>query len=281
MRRLQGEMRRVRLQKIAEISQRTPDRWLIFRLMVASKQLIIDWRHASDAQLADVLTAARQSVAAFVDATRARGSLLQSLISGREVREFDHYPPDDLVDLRSGSQFYYHSHRHGSGEHGHIHLFWHATASGRRRYLRKSDPRWERSAPTHLFAISLDARGLPVGLFTVNKWVTDGHWLDAATTAACIGRFKMGDIAGYEDACRWLNGFVELYRPLINSLLKKRDQRLRRRADLEQALVDRRLELLSMAPIDWEADLNALEMEASRRSRGHVHKIANIGNSAL
>lgn len=158
------------------------------------------------------------------------------------------------------------SHRDGDKEHGHLHLFWHATASGRRRYLRPGQARWMRGAPTHLFAISLDARGLPVALFTVNQWVTDGHWFDAATTLACVDRFAMGELEGHEHACRWLTGFVRLYRPLIHELLVKRDQRLKRRSNLQQALQDRKLELLSLLQIDWSADLDALETEARRRS---------------
>lgn len=180
--------------------------------------------------------------------------------------EFDHYPTDDLVDVRNGSQFYYHSHRDGDQEHGHLHLFWHATATGRRRYFRAGKPRWNRTEPTHLFAISLDARGLPVALFTVNQWVTDGHWFDAAATLACVDRFAMGELEGHEHSCHWLTGFVRLYRPLIKELLAKRDQRLKRRSNLKPALQDRALELLSLLPIDWSADLDALEAQARRRS---------------
>ena len=56
-----------------------------------------------------------------------------------------------------------------------------------------------------------------------------------------------------------------MYRPLIEDLLVQRDRRLARRRDLAQALDDRRLELLSHAPIDWAADLDALEAETLRR----------------
>ncbi len=233
--------------------------------MTSTRRLQRHWRTAPDAQIASDLHAARRSVSAFADATAASGSLLQSWIAGREVLEFEHYPPDDLVDTRSGSQFYYHSHRDGELEHGHLHLFWHATASGRRRYLRSGRRRWTRTAPSHLFAISLDARGLPVALFTVNRWVTDGHWFDAATTMSHVERFAMGELEGHEHSCRWLSGFVQLYRPLMEDLLVKRDRRLARRANLAQALDDRKLELLSLIPIDWAADLDALEAEASRR----------------
>lgn len=233
--------------------------------MAASKDLQRRWRSLADAQLARVVADARASVAAFANAASLSGSLLQSWIRGMTVTEFDHYPPGDVVDTRTGSQFYYHSHRDGEREHGHLHLFWHATASGRRRYLRASQAHWRRTAPTHLFAISLDARGLPVGVFTVNRWVTDGHWFDAATTLAMVDRFELGRVEGHEHSCEWLSGFVRLYRPLVGELLTRRDKRLSRRRQREAALLDQRLEVLSHLPLDWAADLNGLEAEALRR----------------
>lgn len=233
--------------------------------MTASKQLRRRWREQTDEQLASVLAAARRSVAAFAAATAQSGSLLQSWIRGQVVTEFDHYPPNDVIDQRTGSQFYYHCHRHGGTEHGHVHLFWHATASGRRRYLVGGRARWVRTAPTHLFAISLDARGLPVGLFTVNQWVTDGYWFDAATTMSMVDRFAPAQVKDHEHSCDWLVGFVGLYRPLIERLLEQRDRRLARRSCLAKALQDRRLEVLSVVPIDWVADLNALEADAAWR----------------
>lgn len=233
--------------------------------MSANPSLRRHWRHASDKIFAANLQQARDGVAAFAEATAASGSLLQSWIEGREVVEFEHYPPDDVVDFRNGSQFYYHAHRDGDREHGHLHLFWHATASGRRRYLRPGQPRWVRTAPTHLFAISLDARGLPVGLFTVNQWVTDGHWFDAAATLSFVDRFALDAVEGHAHSCRWLTGFVCLYRPMIEEILMQRDARLARRTSLTDALADHDLEVLSMKAIDWAADLDALEAEASRR----------------
>jgi len=233
--------------------------------MTASSLLRRHWRAASNAQIDLAIGSARASVAAFSAATAEHGSLIQNWIAGRKVLEFEHYPPDDLVDLRKGSQFYYHSHRDGDQEHGHLHLFWYATATGRRRYLKPGKPRWNQTEPTHLFAISLDARGLPVGLFTVNQWVTDGHWFDAATTLACVDRFALGNMAGYEHSCSWLTSFVRLYRPLISELLMLRDKRMARRSNLSKALQDQTLEVLSLTPIDWAADIDALEAESVRR----------------
>lgn len=234
--------------------------------MNASLQLTRFWRDATNAQINRILHGARESVSAFVDATQQHGSLLQNWITDHQAVEYEHYPPNDIIDQRNGFQFYYHSHRDGDKEHGHLHLFWHATASGRRRYLRPGQSSWVRSAPTHMFAISLDARGLPVGLFSVNQWVTDGYWFDATTISSFVERFKVTELDGYEQTCRWLTGFVLMYRPLVDQLLLKRDKRLFRRANLAHALQDRDLDLLSFTPIDWAADLDSLEAEATRRS---------------
>lgn len=233
--------------------------------MAADAVLIRYWRQASGQQLALAAQAASASVAAFSEATATWGSLIQSWIQGREVVEYEHYPPDDVVDPRRGSQFYYHSHRDGDLEHGHVHLFWHATASGRRRRLRAGQASWTRTAPSHLLAISLDARGLPVGLFTVNRWVTDGHWFDAATTMSFVDRFALELEGDHASSARWITAFVRLYRPSIRTLLEERDRRLGSHGELAAVQADRRLEVLSLRRVDWAADLDAIQAEAARR----------------
>ena len=236
--------------------------------MGADPALVRHWRQATDQQVAGAVRNARDSVAAFSEATAASGSLIQSWVQGREVIEYEHYPPNDIVDRRRGSQFYYHAHRDGDLEHGHLHLFWHATASGRRRRLREGQAAWARTAPSHLLAVSLDASGLPVGLFTVNRWVTDGHWFDADTTLSFVDRFSLQLDGEHATSARWITAFVRFYRPCIAALLAQRDQRLARRRDRSQALDDHRLEVLSLLRLDWAADLDAIEAEAARRGLG-------------
>ncbi|CAJ0794255.1 uncharacterized protein DUF6969 [Ralstonia pickettii] len=248
----------------------------------AGRVLRESWRRLSDEDLLAQVHGARASVEAFSRATSKAGSLIQSWIRGRTVVEYDHYPPDDVIDEVSGSQFYYHAHRSGV-EHGHVHLFWHATRNGRRRRLPSGKVRWVNTAPSHLFAISLDDRGLPVGLFTVNQWVTDGHWFDAVTTLALVDRFRMSAVRRHANSCEWLNEFVRMYRPVISELLVRRDERLARRPDKKEALKDHRLEVLSHVAIDWGADLDALEAELVRRQepcpqgngRPHPSHVAN------
>jgi len=148
-----------------------------------------------------------------------------------------------------------------------MHLFWHASASGRRRYVANLSPRWGRSSPSHLLAVGLDNRGLPVSLFTVNHWVTDGHWFNAATTLTMVDRFVVRDATGHETSAAWLTNFVRFYRPLIDDLLQRRDRRLADHKSSESALQDRRLEVLSERGLDWAADLEALERSYQGRMR--------------
>lgn len=233
--------------------------------MSASTTLRRHWQHASASELQASLHHGQASIEAFADVTQASGSLLQSWIQGAEVVAYEHHPPTDIIDLRSGTQFYYHTHRTQGGEHGHLHVFWHATASGRRSRPRHGRKVWTQTAPSHMIAIALDARGLPLKLFTTNLWVTDGHWFDAASTLACLDRCRPALVPGHEQACTWLGHFLALYRPLLADLLLRRDDRLSRHGPLRHALTDRRLEVLSQSRIDWAADLDALQIEAARR----------------
>lgn len=62
--------------------------------------------------------------------------------------------------------------------------------------------------------------------FSVNHWVTDGHWFDADTTLGMIRRFELKGITGHADSCDWLTAFVRLYEPVIARVLRSRDRRL-------------------------------------------------------
>lgn len=218
-------------------------------------------RGLSDAELLRTYVSARISLDSFRRATQRHGSLIQSWVGGIDVVALDHYPAGGVIDRRRGSQFFYHCHRAGDIEHGHLHLFWHATRGGRRRYLSPSGTvtrgEWQRSAPSHLAAIGLDARGLPVSVFCVEREVTDGHWFNAETTMSLLRRFELRGVAGHEDSCAWLTAFVRLYEPVFTRVLNARDRAIRR---------DRSAEVLSSARLDWAADLQRLDDEV--RARG-------------
>jgi hypothetical protein len=221
-------------------------------------------RALSDRRLHALHDAARAGVAAFARATAEHGSLTQSWVGGADVLALEHYPPGGVLDRRRGAQFFYHCHRANAAEHGHLHLFWHATRNGSRRYLRRTD-NWVRSAPSPLLSIGLDARGLPVSVFTVNHWVAGGYWFDAATTLARVRRFELRDVPGHADTCTWVTAFVRLYEPVIARVLDARDRRIAGSSSAADVLGDRRIEVLSSARLDWAADIERLESEISRR----------------
>jgi hypothetical protein len=197
--------------------------------------------------------AARVSVQAFEAATHRHGSLLRCWVDTASPVAMEHYPFDDAVDRATGAQYFYHCHRPEVGEHGHLHLFVRADVSGR----------WRRQGGTltHLVALGLDARGLPLNFFTVNHWVTGGLWFDAARTLALTERFALTPRGRFASGHRWLNAFVLLYRPLLAQALAARDReviRLTRRRPWARVSQDERIELLSSVPLDWVRDLEDL-----------------------
>jgi len=177
-----------------------------------------------------------------------QGSLVLAFTAGDRPVRHRHYPAGDLVDPGSGTQCYYHCHR-GDGEHGHLHLF------RRPRPLRPL---------THLIAISLDARGLPLALFSVNRWVSEDRWLPAAGTLRLLEGVSLSGSGCDPHLDGWLVHFLSFYRPTLETVLQRRDLRLRLRAtSLEEALEARDLEIPSHWSIDWAADLATAEAALS------------------
>jgi hypothetical protein len=194
---------------------------------------------------------AARCVALFQQVVARHGSLVQAFVRGAPVLALEHYPPGDAIDMRHGFQCFYHSHRGGSVEHGHLHLFQRAAAGARD------------GAPGHLIAIGLDARGLPVSMFTVNHWVTGGAWRDARTTVAALEMARFDAARGHTLAGRWLNAFLRLYLPVAQRVLLRRDALLRqqgRASSWQRVRRDRSLEVISRSRIDWLADMQRLEL---------------------
>jgi hypothetical protein len=193
---------------------------------------------------------AARCVALFQQVVARHGSLVQAFVRGAPVLAHEHYPPGDVIDMRHGFQCFYHSHRGGSVEHGHLHLFQRAAAGARD------------GAPGHLIAIGLDARGLPVSIFTVNHWVTGGAWRDARQTVAALETARFDAARGHTLAGRWLNAFLRLYLPVAQRVLLRRDALLRqqgRGSSWQRVRRDRSLEVISRSRIDWLDDMQRLE----------------------
>jgi len=178
-------------------------------------------------------------------------SIISEIMRGSPegLLEFEHYPPDDVIDPEWRAQYYYHAHR-GEDEHGHFHCF-----------VRIPNPDSAGTVPVHLGAISMDAMGLPRALFATNRWVTDEYWLPAEDTMALLDRFVVDHAAPSWPVNRWISSMAILFRPHFEALLHHRDATLdawRRHHPGRDALEDPALEITGQLPIDtkeWLAEL--------------------------
>lgn len=165
------------------------------------------------------------------------------------VPAWSHWPPDDARDARTGYRWYYHCHARGGrtlGEHGHFHLF--------------SDPP-EGDGVTHLVAVSVDPRGLPLGLFAPNRWVTDERWQPAPRVLHLIETFAMNAPRALRQVHVWLSAVLRACAPQVRALLRHRDERMdalraRARGDVME---DRRIAILSRCAIDLPSQAAALD----------------------
>ena len=134
----------------------------------------------------------RESVIAAMDfmecvrlmARNGSTSISEVMGGANAFTPWTHFPEHDVVVPETASRFYYHGHpmpRQHPSEHGHFHVFL---------YDPRIDPRASTPPVSHLGAIAVDARGLPVRLFTTNRWVTGERWVGAATIIRRLGRFQ-------------------------------------------------------------------------------------------
>ena len=201
-----------------------------------------------------------QAAAELVAATAAMFAegvpLMRRLLpSGSELEAWANYPGGGLLCPASGSRAFYHVHPPGereAGEHGHFHFFLPRSAMDDRAAPLIAPPDADSAEHdfVHIAALAIDASGLPLRWFTVNRWVTDEWLFPATAVSAGLGRFSLAGAGGDALVNRWLTAAVHVWRPVIVDLLERRDARLAAaRYDGE----DRALEVLSSAPADLDA----------------------------
>jgi hypothetical protein len=154
------------------------------------------------------------------------------------------YPESGLLFAADRWRAFYHRHEAASmhlQEHGHFHIF---TDIGNQDWA-------------HVAGLSIDADGQPLQWFTVNRWVTDGPWLERdrllsqlKTAAADIGE---GGLAG-----RWLVALLQLYHDTLTGLLIMRDEQIQlnlKGRSMIEALDDRDIYTLATQSIDLQSML--------------------------
>jgi hypothetical protein len=121
------------------------------------------------------------------------------------------YPESGLLFADKRWRVFYHCHEAISmhpDEHGHFHLF---TDIGNQAWA-------------HVVGLSIDAEGQPLQWFMVNRWVTDGPWLERA---AFPDQLKYVAVNDDEDLVEsWLGALLKLYSCELSELLKKRDEQI-------------------------------------------------------
>lgn len=193
------------------------------------------------------------------------GNIVGELLRDVETfYEWDHYPPGDVYDSRTHSQFYYHAHpqEERSNEHGHFHTFLRPLGmpAGVRPAMVDDlkMPEDENDALCHLIGISMDRFGVPIRLFTTNRWVTGEIWYAADDVRRMLDTFLIDHAQPSWPVNRWVSGMVRLFRPQIVSLVEARDaavQRWRTAYPDRNAFEDRALEVTSMADVDIDGQI--------------------------
>lgn len=207
------------------------------------------------------------------------GNIVGDLLRGQgEFKHWTHYPQGDVHDRETHAQYYYHAHptAQRSGEHGHFHTF--LRAAGMPETIRPAalpdaaKRPLGKDALCHLAAISMDRRGRPLRLFTVNRWVTGESWYAAEDAIALLDRFHIGHAVPSLPANRWVGAMLRLFRPQIEWLLRERDAAVRTWAAGNPGAdapvwEDRRLETTSALDISIAAQARLARAAAARPGR--------------
>lgn len=135
-----------------------------------------------------------------------------ALCGAKDFVEWQHYPNNDLADVNSGYEFYYHAHsahEMPNEEHGHFHVI-------------KRDAK----AFHHLVGIALNQKGLPTRLFTTNQWVTGEEMIDSVRTIKSIKEFEMVIKGRMAPVSNWVGSLIQLFGAEIEKLILERDQKI-------------------------------------------------------
>lgn len=222
--------------------------------------------------LYDAALEAIESMAALADAGI---NPVTAVLSGTDVvEEWAHFPPGDVVDPTTHSQFYYHAHaaeERAPREHGHFHTFLRPKALFPELQSAKTDDAQQKGEPyTHLIGISTDASGQLIRLFTANRWVTAEQWHPADDVIAMLDRFDIAIERPSPELNRWVSAVVRLFRPQIVDLIRARDEAVahwRTTHPDRDVFEDRELQVTSELPVDLLAQVRAIEAAVT----GHPH----------
>ena len=227
-------------------------------------------------------------------ASTGRSLVSEALAATDGFYEWRHYPEGDVYDPGTHAQYFYHAHPPGeraASEHGHFHAFLRPRGmpSGVQPLMlpelaipdapaqpldpvfqpaRQPNQGEDNDRLSHLVAISMDASGVPIRLFTTNRWVTGETWYRAEDVLPMLDRFAIGNREPSEPLNRWITAMFALFRPEMRALLAARDAAImnwrRRHRGKVHVFEDRRLEVASALSIDTEKQVRRVEAALKR-----------------
>jgi hypothetical protein len=220
----------------------------------------------TNAKLTTLKSAGLRLLQIYSELAKNYEHLLGELLEGQPPRQWEHYPHDDAMDSSSGYQWFYHSHspedRPGCPEHGHIHLFARRSLWSRRlqshaeaEFQRICGSPKVQTHTRHLLAIGLNAKGVPISLFTVNSWVTGDLMLNKKLTMELLAAIRLN--TGHPKVDAVLESVIHLCYPEIQELMAQRDTRLASYPGVYK-LRSKKLEMLSELSIDLDEKLKRL-----------------------
>jgi hypothetical protein len=207
-----------------------------------------------------IITSSRLNAAAFVKKTieasnnfrnriieiikelKNEGSnLVKEVMNGRKYAfdTYTHYPYDGgIKDETTGYQLFFHIHR--ENEYGHFHTF-------------ASD---EDGELVHLILISMSEEGKPIGLATVNRWVTGDKYVKADVLMKLSENFFVNPSL-YKDKriIEFVNYIFKAYREEINQLYIQRDKWIKDYVNnnYREPFEDRNYEIVSVKEINMHS----------------------------
>jgi hypothetical protein len=254
-----------------------------------------DFAHLPRPELERMAAAGRTALDRLRSLAAAGASVVsEALGSAEDFYEWRHYPPADAYDPKTHAQYYYHAHPPGeraANEHGHFHAFLRPRGmpAGVRPLMlpelaipdapaqpqgpvlppaRQPNQGEDNDKLSHLVAISMDASGMPIRLFTTNRWVTGETWYGAEDVVRMLDRFAIGIGEPSRPLNDWITAMFALFRPQMRALLAARDAAImhwrRRHRGKIHVFEDRRLEVTSAVDIDIEDQVRRIEAALRR-----------------
>lgn len=227
--------------------------------------IFIDFASLSTDRLEAMVAAGQDAVECHRALARTGDNIVGDLLRDVETfYEWNHYPDGDVYDPHSHGQYYYHTHPQElrGGEHGHFHVFMRPKGMPEdispalvKGFTPPKDPN---DALSHLVGISMDEFGVPIRIFTTNRWVTGEVWYTAADVCRLVDLFIIDHTRPSWPVNRWVSAMIGLFQPQIIQLLQSRDEVVAKWADNHPGVdvyEDRELEITSVIAVSLDEQL--------------------------